>query len=106
MAVDLAADGVDGLHKATANRYDVVVLDRDLPLLHGDQVCTALAAGGRDVRILMLTAAGESADRVAGLTLGADDYLPKPFVFDELVLRIRALGRRANNAPRLLRRAG
>jgi DNA-binding response OmpR family regulator len=106
MAVDLAADGVDGLHKATANRYDVVVLDRDLPRLHGDQVCTALAAGGQDVRILMLTAAGESADRVAGLTLGADDYLPKPFVFDELVLRIRALARRANNAPRLLRRAG
>ena len=106
MAVDLAADGVDGLHKATANRYDVVVLDRDLPLLHGDQVCTALAAGAQDVRILMLTAAGEAADRVAGLTLGADDYLPKPFVFDELVLRIRALARRANNAPRLLRRAG
>src|SRR6185369_1556640 len=99
MAVDLAADGVDGLHKATTNRYDVVVLDRDLPLLHGDQVCTALAGSG-DARILMLTAAGEAADRVAGLILGADDYLPKPFVFDELVLRIRALARRANNAPR------
>jgi len=106
MAVDLAADGVDGLHKAAANRYDVVVLDRDLPLLHGDQVCTALAAAGGDVRILMLTAAGDAADRVAGLVLGADDYLPKPFVFDELVLRIRALARRANNAPRVLRRAG
>jgi DNA-binding response OmpR family regulator len=105
IAVDLAADGLDGLHKAGANRYDVVVLDRDLPLVHGDQVCTALAAGGGEARILMLTAAGEAADRVAGLMLGADDYLPKPFVFDELVLRIRALARRANNAPRILRRA-
>jgi DNA-binding response OmpR family regulator len=106
MAVDLATDGVDGLHKAGANRYDVVVLDRDLPLLHGDQVCTALTSGGTDARILMLTAAGEAADRVAGLMLGADDYLPKPFIFDELVLRIRALARRANNAPRVLQRAG
>jgi DNA-binding response OmpR family regulator len=106
MAVDLAADGVDGLHKAGANRYDVVVLDRDLPLVHGDQVCTVLAAGGTAARILMLTAAGEPADRVTGLILGADDYLPKPFVFDELVLRIRALARRAHNAPRVLRRAG
>jgi len=106
IAVDLAADGVDGLHKAGSNRYDVVVLDRDLPILHGDQVCVALAAGAGDFRILMLTAAGEAADRVAGLVLGADDYLPKPFVFDELVLRIRALARRANNAPRVLRRAG
>jgi DNA-binding response OmpR family regulator len=106
IAVDLAADGVDGLHKAGANRYDVIVLDRDLPLVHGDQVCTALAAGESDARIIMLTAAGEAADRVAGLTLGADDYLPKPFVFDELVLRIRALARRANNAPRVLHRAG
>jgi DNA-binding response OmpR family regulator len=106
MAVDLAADGVDGLHKAGANRYDVIVLDRDLPLIHGDQVCTALAAGGTQARILMLTAAAEAADRVSGLILGADDYLPKPFVFDELVLRIRALARRANNAPRILRRAG
>jgi DNA-binding response OmpR family regulator len=106
LAVDLAADGVDGLHKAATNRYDVVILDRDLPLLHGDQVCTALAAGDGDARILMLTAAGDAADRVAGLTLGADDYLAKPFVFDELVLRIRALARRAGNAPRVLRRAG
>jgi DNA-binding response OmpR family regulator len=106
IAVDLAADGLDGLHKAGTNRYDVVVLDRDLPLVHGDQVCTALAAGGTDARILMLTAAGEAADRVAGLILGADDYLPKPFVFDELVLRICALARRANNAPRVLQRAG
>src|SRR5215471_21698000 len=99
MAVDLAADGLD---KAGASRYDVVVLDRDLPLVHGDQVCTALTSTGTDARILMLTAAGEAADRVAGLILGADDYLPKPFVFAELVLRIRALARRANNAPRVL----
>ena len=106
MAVDLAGDGVDGLHKAGANRYDVIVLDRDLPLIHGDQVCTALAAGETQARILLLTAAAEAADRVAGLILGADDYLPKPFNFDELVLRIRALGRRANNAPRILQRAG
>jgi DNA-binding response OmpR family regulator len=106
LAVDLATDGLDGLHKAAANRYDVVVLDRDLPLVHGDQVCIALTGGGNDARILMLTAAGEAADRVAGLMLGADDYLPKPFVFDELVLRIRALARRANNAPRVLQRAG
>jgi DNA-binding response OmpR family regulator len=106
LAVDVAADGVDGLHKAGSNRYDVVVLDRDLPLLHGDQVCAALAAGDSTARVLMLTAAGEAADRVAGLLLGADDYLPKPFVFAELVLRIRALARRANNAPRVLRRAG
>ncbi|MEV4619563.1 response regulator transcription factor [Asanoa sp. NPDC049573] len=103
MAVDLSADGVDGLHKAGTNRYDVIVLDRDLPSLHGDQVCAALAGSG-DRRILMLTAAGETADRVAGLTLGADDYLSKPFAFAELVLRIRALARRANNAPRVLRR--
>jgi DNA-binding response OmpR family regulator len=105
IAVDLATDGLDGLHKAAANRYDVIVLDRDLPLVHGDQVCAALTGGGCDARILMFTAAGGAADRVAGLILGADDYLPKPFVFDELVLRIRALARRANNAPRVLQRA-
>jgi DNA-binding response OmpR family regulator len=75
-------------------------------LIHGDQVCTALASSPTQARILMLTAAGEAADRVSGLVLGADDYLPKPFVFDELVLRIRALGRRANNAPRILCRGG
>lgn len=106
MAVDLAADGLDGLHKAGTNAYDVIVLDRDLPVLHGDQVCTALTTKEGAARILMLTAAGEAADRVEGLTLGADDYLPKPFVFAELVLRIRALARRANNAHRVLSRAG
>jgi DNA-binding response OmpR family regulator len=104
--VDIAFDGLDGLHKAGTNRYDVVVIDRDLPVLHGDQVCTALATGEQTARIMMLTAAGEAADRVEGLTLGADDYLPKPFVFAELVLRLRALARRANNAPRVLSRAG
>src|SRR5690242_9953002 len=106
LAVDLATDGLDGLHKAGTNRYDVIVLDRDLPALHGDQVCAALTGAGNGARILMLTAAGEAADRIAGLTLGADDYLPKPFVFEELVLRIRALGRRAANTPRVLERAG
>jgi DNA-binding response OmpR family regulator len=106
LAVDIATDGLDGLHKAGANRYDVIVLDRDLPVLHGDQVCTALTGAGNNARVLMLTAAGEAADRIAGLMLGADDYLPKPFVFEELVLRVRALGRRASNAPRVLHRAG
>ena len=106
MAVDVANDGLDGLHKAGANRYDVVVLDRDLPVLHGDQVCTALTTRDGDARILMLTAAGGPADRVDGLTLGADDYLAKPFTFAELVLRLRALARRANNAPRVLNRNG
>jgi DNA-binding response OmpR family regulator len=106
IAVDLAADGLDGLHKAGANRYDVVVLDRDLPVVHGDQVCAALADTSGETRILMLTAAREAADRVAGLMLGADDYLPKPFLFEELVLRLRALARRANNATRVLRNAG
>jgi DNA-binding response OmpR family regulator len=105
-AVDIALDGLDGLHKAVLNRYDVVVLDRDLPVLHGDQVCTALTAGEDGARILMLTAARGAPDRVAGLILGADDYLPKPFVFDELVLRIRALARRTHNTPRILQRAG
>jgi DNA-binding response OmpR family regulator len=106
MAIDIANDGLDGLHKAGTNRYDVIVLDRDLPVLHGDQVCTALTVKDSAARILMLTAAGEAADRVGGLSLGADDYLPKPFVFAELVLRIRALARRTNNAARVLSRAG
>ena len=106
IAVDIATDGLDGLHKAGTNRYDVIVLDRDLPTLHGDQVCTALVTKQGAARILMLTAAGDAADRVEGLSLGADDYLPKPFVFAELVLRIRALARRTNNAPRMLSRAG
>ncbi|MEU6069932.1 MULTISPECIES: response regulator transcription factor [Streptomyces] len=98
MAVDVALDGPTALERAEINGYDVVVLDRDLPGLHGDQVCRTLAAGGSRARVLMVTASGTVADRVAGLGLGADDYLPKPFAFVELVARIRALGRRAQPA--------
>ena len=93
MAVDVAYDGDAALDLAAQNGYDVVVLDRDLPGVHGDDVCRRLA--GRDVRILMLTASGTVDDRVGGLTLGADDYLAKPFALSELVARIRSLGRRA-----------
>ncbi len=95
MAVDLAFDGADALSHATVNQYDVVVLDRDLPAVHGDQVCRALIAQGSATRVLMLTAASTIRDRVEGLELGADDYLGKPFEFAELVARVRALGRRA-----------
>jgi DNA-binding response OmpR family regulator len=95
MAVDLAFDGADALTHVTVNRYDVVVLDRDLPGVHGDQVCRRLVDQRSETRILMLTAASTIRDRVEGLGLGADDYLPKPFDFAELVARVRALGRRA-----------
>jgi DNA-binding response OmpR family regulator len=95
MAVDLAFDGADALAHVAVNRYDVVVLDRDLPGVHGDQVCRALVEQRSATRVLMLTAASTIRDRVEGLELGADDYLPKPFDFAELVARIRALGRRA-----------
>jgi DNA-binding response OmpR family regulator len=95
MAVDVALDGDAALERAGVNRYDVVVLDRDLPGVHGDDVCRALAAQRSQSRVLMLTAARSVKDRVEGLGLGADDYLPKPFDFAELVARIRALGRRA-----------
>jgi len=95
MAVDLAFDGADALSHTTVNRYDVIVLDRDLPGVHGDQVCRALAEQRSETRVLMLTAASTIRDRVEGLELGADDYLPKPFDFAELVARIRALARRA-----------
>jgi DNA-binding response OmpR family regulator len=95
MAVDVALDGDAALEHAAVNHYDVVVLDRDLPGTHGDDVCRALAAGRSESRVLMLTAARSVQDRVDGLGLGADDYLPKPFYFAELVARIRALGRRA-----------
>ncbi|GAA2053352.1 response regulator transcription factor [Catenulispora yoronensis] len=98
MAVDLAFDGPAGLEKAQLNRYDVIVLDRDLPGLHGDRVCAEVVAGGGEGRILMLTAAAAIGDRVEGLALGADDYLPKPFAFAELAARIQALGRRAHPA--------
>jgi DNA-binding response OmpR family regulator len=95
MAVDLAFDGADALEKATVNRYEVIVLDRDLPRVHGDAVCRRLAGRGGASRILMLTAAGTIDDKVEGLNLGADDYLGKPFAFRELVARVRALGRRS-----------
>lgn len=96
MAVDVAYDGRAGLELATVNDYEVVVLDRDLPVVHGDEVCRQLAGG--HARILMLTASGTVDNRVEGLTLGADDYLPKPFALAELVARIRALARRATPA--------
>jgi len=95
MAVDLAPDGTDALMKARIVRYDVVVLDRDLPGIHGDQVCRTVRDERPETGILMLTAAGTLDDLVQGLSLGADDYLPKPFRFAELVARIRALARRS-----------
>jgi DNA-binding response OmpR family regulator len=104
MAVDVALDGPSGLERALANDYDVLVLDRDLPGLHGDGVCTELIAAGCRARILMLTAAATTEDLVDGLGLGADDYLPKPFDFPVLVARITALARRAHPAlPPVLR---
>jgi DNA-binding response OmpR family regulator len=98
MAVDVALDGADALTHVNVNSYDVVVLDRDLPAVHGDQVCKAVIASGSGTRVLMLTAASTIRDRVEGLGIGADDYLPKPFDFDELVARIRALARRSTPA--------
>jgi DNA-binding response OmpR family regulator len=95
LAVDVAFDGQDGLERALVTGYDVIVLDRDLPGLHGDDVCAGLVEAGSRSRVLMLTAAGTIEDRVDGLGIGADDYLPKPFAFAELVARIRALLRRA-----------
>jgi DNA-binding response OmpR family regulator len=95
MAVDVALDGNDALEHLAVTRYDVVVLDRDLPGVHGDEICRRLAAGRSPTRVLMLTAAGSLTDRVDGLDMGADDYLAKPFDFPELTARVRALGRRA-----------
>jgi len=95
MAVDLAPDGTDALLKSRVVRYDVVILDRDLPGLDGDEVCRKVREERPETGILMLTAAGTLDDLVQGLALGADDYLPKPFRFAELVARIRALGRRS-----------
>jgi DNA-binding response OmpR family regulator len=107
MAVDVAYDGDAALERLAVNDYDVVVLDRDLPIVSGDQVCTTLVDSGVDTRILMLTAATAISQRVAGLGLGADDYLTKPFAFAELAARIQALGRRARPAtPPVLERAG
>jgi DNA-binding response OmpR family regulator len=104
MAVDVALDGETGLARALFHDYDVIVLDRDLPGLHGDKVCTRLVAGGGRSRLLMLTAASSSDDVIDGLGLGADDYLAKPFDFPVLVARIAALARRAQpGIPPVLR---
>src|SRR5687768_17670060 len=97
MSVDVAGDGAGALERTSVTRYDVVVLDRDLPGVHGDQVCRTLAGQATPTRILMLTASGSVDDRVDGLTLGADDYLGKPFAFSELVARLRALARRSRD---------
>ena len=98
MAVDVVLDGDDALERLAVTRYDVVVLDRDIPGTHGDEVCRRIVAAHSASRVLMLTAAGTVKHRVDGLGLGADDYLPKPFDFAELVARIRALGRRPTTA--------
>jgi DNA-binding response OmpR family regulator len=98
MAVDVAFDGEDALAKTAVTSYDVIVLDRDLPGRHGDDVCRALVTDGTDSRLLMLTASATIEDRVEGLGLGADDYLPKPFNIAELVARVRALARRPGQA--------
>ena len=100
MTVDVALDGGDALDRLAVSGYDVVVLDRDLPCVHGDDICRRLAADRSETRILMLTAARSVGDRVEGLGLGADDYLPKPFDFTELVARIQALARRPGTPPR------
>jgi DNA-binding response OmpR family regulator len=103
MAVDVATDGDAALEKGLQARYDVVILDRDVPRVHGDAVCAQLIASKVEARILMLTAATTVSDRVDGLNLGADDYLPKPFAFAELVARVHSLARRTPSAPPLLR---
>jgi DNA-binding response OmpR family regulator len=106
IAVDLAYDGHEAISKVNVNPYDVVLLDRDLPGIHGDELCRIITRAEDAPMILMLTAAGGPSDRVEGLALGADDYLPKPFHFPELVLRIRALARRKPGARRPTLRAG
>jgi DNA-binding response OmpR family regulator len=106
MAVDVALTGDEALDKSRLVSYDVVILDRDLPGLHGDDVCRALLADGHQARVLMLTASAAVDDRVAGLSLGADDYLGKPFAFTELVARLRALGRRSGSPTPLLLERG
>ncbi len=107
IAVDVAYDGAGALERTSVNDYDVVVLDRDLPRVHGDEVCRQLVAEGTNARILMLTAAGELDDKVTGLALGADDYLAKPFAFAELMARVRALARRSvPPLPPVLERGG
>jgi two-component system copper resistance phosphate regulon response regulator CusR/two-component system response regulator QseB len=102
IATDLAYDGAAALQKGVVYRYDVIVLDRDLPGVHGDAVCVALRDGGSHARILMLTAAAAIGDRVEGLNLGADDYLPKPFSMEELLARVRSLLRRHTGTKKTL----
>ncbi len=104
MAVDVAYDGAAAVEVTALTRYDVVVLDRDLPRVHGDAVCASLVAGPSPARILMLTAAAAVEDRVDGLNLGADDYLAKPFAFAELVARVHALARRSPSTPPVISR--
>lgn len=107
MAVDVAYDGDAALERLTVNDYDVVILDRDIPVISGDEVCATLVESDLDTRILMLTAASAVKQRVVGLGLGADDYLTKPFAFAELVARVHALGRRTHRAMSpVLERAG
>jgi DNA-binding response OmpR family regulator len=107
MAVDVVYDGAAASERLAVNDYDVLVLDRDLPEVHGDEICRELARAGARTRILMLTAAASVPERVAGLELGADDYLPKPFDYSELVARVRALGRRSETpVPPVLERHG
>ncbi|MFI8372101.1 response regulator transcription factor [Streptomyces sp. NPDC085466] len=107
LAVDVAGDGLEALRKLQLGEYDVLVLDRDLPGMHGDDVCRRVVEQRLMTRVLMLTAAGTVRDRVEGLGLGADDYLAKPFAYDELLARVLALGRRARPAlPPVLERAG
>ncbi|NUT21367.1 MAG: response regulator transcription factor [Hamadaea sp.] len=107
MAVDVAYDGWAASQRIGVNDYDVVVLDRDLPGVHGDELCGEVVRSGARTRILLLTAAASVAERVAGLNIGADDYLPKPFDFSELVARVQALGRRSQPlVPPVLQRAG
>jgi DNA-binding response OmpR family regulator len=103
-AVDVVYDGAAALESTASTNYDVLVLDRDLPVVHGDRVCRQLAHGGSSSRILMLTAAADVEDRVDGLEMGADDYLGKPFAFPELIARIRALGRRGPGSPAVIAR--
>ena len=104
IGADVAYDGSAAIEKALLNAYDVVVLDRDLPRIHGDAVCASLVGSPSRARILMLTAAGTVGDRVDGLNLGADDYLTKPFAFAELVARVRSLARRSPAAPPVIAR--
>ena len=107
IAADISYDGPDALNKLAINCYDVVILDRDLPGVHGDVICRTIAEGDSPVMVLMLTASGTPGERVAGLGLGADDYLSKPFHFPELVLRVRSLARRrVNTHPMVLKIAG